>query len=167
MILICAASSGHNLTMAENIASEAAAIGLETELLDLTRTGLPIYTPDREAQGVPDGLTDLESTFARSKGYVVCSPEYNGSTPPVLSNTIAWLSVQSDDFRALFNGKPVALATHSGGQGAKTLMVMRIQFSHLGCTVLGRDLTANKNKPFNPGSARRVLGQLRSLLGEG
>ena len=163
MILICAASSGHNLTMAEHIAKEASVVGLETELLDLTRTELPMYTPDREAQGVPSMLPELEKRFIRAEGYVVCSPEYNGSVPPVLTNTIAWLSVQSDDFRALFNGKPVALATHSGGHGAKALMAMRIQFSHLGCTILGRDLTANKNKPFNAASAQRVLGQLKAL----
>ena len=163
MILICSGSSGHNLTMAENIAREASDLGIDSEVMDLTRLELPLYTPDREAQGIPESIAAIEARFAAAAGYVFCAPEYNGSTPPVLSNAIAWLSVQSDDFRLLFNGKSVVLGTHSGGHGAKLLVAMRLQFAHLGCTVLGRELTANRNKPFNAASARTVLEQLKVL----
>ena len=31
--------------------------------------------------------------------WVICAPEYNGSIPPVFTSTLAWLSVQGDDFR--------------------------------------------------------------------
>ena len=92
------------------------------------------------------------------------APEYNGSIPPTLSNTIAWLSTQTDDFRSLFTLKPVAIATHSGGGGQKVLVAMRLQLGHLGATVLGRELLTTSKKPLNEQSARAVLEQLKALM---
>ena len=165
MILICAASNGNNLKLARSIAGVGTEMGLELQVLDLTTAGLPMYTPDREKEGTPEELASIEDLFKAAQGYVFCAPEYNGSTPPILSNTIAWLSVASDDFRSLFNGRPVGLATHSGGGGSKVLMTMRTQFSHLGCNVVGREITTSKGKAFNPTSARSVIEQLSRLSG--
>jgi NAD(P)H-dependent FMN reductase len=69
--------------------------------------------------------------------------------PPVLNNLIAWLSTSTDDFRQHFNGKPVVLATHSGGGGHNLMTSMRIQFSHLGANVLGRVAIINSKRPLN------------------
>ena len=46
----------------------------------------------------------------------------------MLTSAIAWLSVQGDDVRALFNGRSVAIATHSG-DGAH--VVGRDSIAHL------------------------------------
>jgi NAD(P)H-dependent FMN reductase len=92
--------------------------------------------------------------------FSLLSPEYNGSIPPILTNAIAWLSTSSDDFRALFNGKLAALGTYSGGHGQKVLMAIRIQLSHLGCHVLGRELQANSKKPLQDRSIEAVLSEL-------
>jgi hypothetical protein len=60
----------------------------------------------------------------------------------------------------------VALATHSGGGGQKVLISMRLQFSHLGATVLGRELLTTTKKPLNERSAQAVLDQLaRAVTG--
>lgn len=164
MLLICAASSGHNLALAKTLSGMATEMGMDNRVLDLTATGLPLFTPALEAQGRPESLDPVESLFAASTGLLVAAPEYNGSTPPTLSNAIAWLSTQSDDFRALFTLKPVGLATHSGGGGQKVLVAMRLQFSHLGSTVLGRELLTNGKKPLNESSAKAVLSQLKELM---
>ena len=48
------------------------------------------------------------------------------------------MSREGDDFRRLFRDRTVALGTHSGGGGQHVIMAMRMQFSFLGCIVLGR-----------------------------
>lgn len=163
MLLICTASSGHNRALAQRLGAFASEMGITTSLLDLTTTDLPMYTPAREEQGVPDELGPVEALFRNATAILMVAPEYNGSMPPVLNNVIAWLSVATDDFRELFTLKPVGLATHSGGGGQKVLVAMRLQFSHLGSTVLGRELLTTKAKPLNEQSARAVLSQLSRL----
>ena len=57
----------------------------------------------------------MQLVLFKIEKWVICAPEYNGSIPPILSNFIAWLSISGDDFRNLFNGQPIAIATFSGG----------------------------------------------------
>ena len=109
------------------------------------------------------GLERLVDALQRHRALFVCAPEYNGSIPPALSNAIAWLSVRSADFRALFQQRPVALGSHSGGGGHRVLVAMRQQFAYLGCTVLGRELLATAQKPLNPQSLTDLVGQLDRL----
>ena len=123
---------------------------MNAKVVDLTQLYWPVYTPETEedSTAVPD-TSALSDLISDAPALVVCAPEYNGVMPPVLNNCIAWLSVQSDDFRLLFNNKTVLLATHSGGGGAHCLMAMRQQFSHLGSNVIGRSMTLNKSKEFS------------------
>ena len=164
-MLLCTASSGENRKLMLQLAAIAESEGMKVETVDLTVNPLPLYTPERDEAGPPPGLDVLEMQFARASAMVFCAPEYNGSIPPTLSNAIAWLSTSSDDFRSLFNGRPVAIASHSGGGGQKVLVAMRLQLSHLGANVVGRELLTRKNKPLNEASARSVLGQLKRAIG--
>lgn len=91
---------------------------------------------------------------------MICAPEYNGSIPPVLSIAIAWLSVMDTDFRALFNDRPMAIATHSGGNGMELLMSLRIQLCHLGADVIGRQLLSNPSKPAKDDSIDDLVKRL-------
>ena len=147
MLLICAASSGHNLVLAERLRELSLERGLEAVVLDLTAAGLPLYTPAEDERGRPASLEPVEDLFSSATGFLFCAPEYNGSIPPTLTNAIAWLSTQSDEFRALFNEKPVALATRSGGGGQKVLVAMRLQLSNLGCNVLGGSWSPTRPSP--------------------
>ena len=94
---------------------------------------------------------------------MICAPEYKGSIPPVLSNAIAWLSVQGDDFRTLFNGRPVAIATVSGSGGMELLLSLRIQLTHLGAQVVGRQLLSNRNKPAEDITIGDLMNRLLQL----
>jgi NAD(P)H-dependent FMN reductase len=164
MLLICAASSGKNLDLAQHLLALAQEASIEAELLDLTLLDLPLYSPRVQAEGMPAALDDLAERFRAARGLFFCAPEYNGSIPPVLTNAIAWLSVGPDDFRELFNAKPVGLATHSGGGGNKVTLAMRQQLSHLGCNVIGRELLTSKTRELNEDSARALLAQLADRL---
>ena len=164
MLMICTASSGQNKHLALRRQALAGELGIASQLVDLTEIDLPLYTSARDDLGAPNRVASLSAVFEAADGFFVCAPEYNGSIPPILTNAIAWMSTQTDDFRALFNEKPLAIATHSGGGGQKVLVAMRLQFSHLGCNVLGRELLTNKKKPLRDESAILILRQLRKAM---
>ena len=164
-LLILTASHNHNLQLAERILAASQAAGLPASVLDLTAFTLSLYTSRGEAEGPGAGFQKLHQAMAEAGGLWICAPEYNGGIPPSLTNAIAWLSRVAKDFRSLFNGKPVALATHSGGGGQKVLSAMRIQFSHLGCTVLGRELLSHSQKPANPDTITAMVAQMQHLMG--
>ena len=165
MLLICAASSGKNLDLAHRLQKLAGEQDIPSEVIDLTEVGLPLYSPQVDALGEPETFRAVADAFKRADGYFMVAPEYNGSIPPSLTNTIAWLSVASPDFRTLFNSRPAAIATHSGGGGSKVMVAMRMQLAHLGVNVIGRELITNSGKSLNEDSAVAVLRQLASLMG--
>ena len=132
----------------------------QAELIDLTDLSLPLYTPRAQTAGAGADLSSLRDRLHASPRWMICAPEYNGSIPPVLSNAIAWLSVLDDDFRSLFNGRPIAIGTHSGGGGMEVLVSMRIQLTHLGAEVIGRQLLSNFSKPAKDESIDDVVKRL-------
>ena len=163
-VLVIAASSGENLKLAHRFGEAARQKGLSAEVLDLTTLELPLYNPRlHAAAGVPESGPALSRRMAAVPRWVICAPEYNGSIPPVLTSAIAWLSVQGDDFRALFNGRPVAIASHSGGGGHTVLTALRLQLAHLGAHVVGRQLVSNSSHPAKDDSIADLVRRLQHL----
>ena len=159
-VLVISASNGENLKLAQRFVETAGTMGQSANLLDLTTIDLPVFTPRAQTQGTPEAIAPLESQLMASPRWVICAPEYNGSIPPCLTNAIAWLSVQGDDFRALFNGRPIVIATFSGGGGMELLLSLRIQLTHLGAEVVGRQLLSNHAKPAKDESIQDLLQRL-------
>ena len=152
------ASDGSNALLAQEVEGYAINLGHTVEHVSLNACDFPVYTVKREKEiGVLPGLSDLMATLDRGDAWFVFAPEYNGSYPPVLHNAIAWLSRDGDDFRRLFRDRIVALGTHSGGGGQHVIMAMRMQFSFLGCVVIGRSLVTNKKKSANPETIEAML----------
>lgn len=152
------ASDGSNASLAQEVEGYAIDLGHTVEHVSLNACDFPVYTVKREKEtGVLPGLSDLMATLDRGDAWFVFAPEYNGSYPPVLNNAIAWLSRDGDDFRRLFRDRTVALGTHSGGGGQHVIMAMRMQFSFLGCVVIGRSLVTNKKKSANPETIEAML----------
>ena len=152
------ASDGSNALLAQEVEGYAINLGHTVEHVSLNACDFPVYTVKREKEtGVLPGLSDLMATLDRGDAWFVFAPEYNGSYPPVLNNAIAWLSRDGDDFRRLFRDRTVALGTHSGGGGQHVIMAMRMQFSFLGCVVIGRSLVTNKKKSANPETIEAML----------
>jgi NAD(P)H-dependent FMN reductase len=101
--------------------------------------------------------------LAAAPRWVICAPEYNGGIPPVLTSAIAWLSVQGNDFRALFNCRPVVIATHSGSGGASVLTALRLQLAYLGAHVVGRQALERGEESLASSSLDDVLRRLLAL----
>ena len=163
-LLVITASNGENLQLAKRFLKIGEQLGTKAELLDLTSLDLPLYNPRTHAQtGIPPLVKSLSSQMGAIPYWVICAPEYNGSIPPIFTSALAWLSVQGDDFRYLFNGKPIAMATFSGGGGMELLLSLRIQLTHLGAQVVGRQLLSNNNKPAEDSSIQDLLERLMQM----
>ena len=162
-LLVITASNGENLKLAERFVVAGKKLNYSCELLDLTtaQNDLPVFNPRQYSKDkAPANLESINLQMESHSHWVICAPEYNGSIPPILTNTIAWLSVQGKDFRNLFNERPIAIASFSGGGCMELLLSMRIQLSHLGALVLGRQLTSNKSKIADDKSINAILNQL-------
>ena len=157
-VLVIAASSGKNLDLAHRFSESFTEKGVATQVVDLTTLHWPVYTPELDGDSEREPNTDdLSDLILNSEALVVCAPEYNGSIPPIFTSALAWLSVQEEDFRDLFNGRPIAIASFSGGGGMELLLSMRIQLTHLGAQVVGRQLMSNNNKPAKDQSIEDLI----------
>ncbi|MET3794363.1 NADPH-dependent FMN reductase [Aquamicrobium terrae] len=96
--------------------------GAEVTRISLLDYPLPIYDQDLEKEeGIPESAMKLARLFASHDGVLIATPEYNGSVPPLLKNTIDWLSrVRRDGDKELkpLTGKVVAICSSSEGQFA-------------------------------------------------
>ena len=158
MITILVASLNANMQLAQTLQSQLNEIGVKSELINLVDLNLPMYDSVKEQNdGIPTAIKTLITTLEQSNGYLVVSPEYNFSIPPVLSNTVAWLSRSGDDFRKLFALKTIQLATHSGSNGQDVMNAMRTQFTKLGAIVMPREIITTYEKALNPKSSLTIL----------
>ena len=98
---------------------QLALLGADVTRISLADYPLPLMDEDLEReQGVPVNALKLARLVAAHDGMLIASPEYNASIPPLLKNTIDWVSrVRKDQGRPLkpFDGKVAALCSSSDG----------------------------------------------------
>lgn len=109
----------------------------------------PLYDGDlEEAKGVPASIRDLNQRMQQAQALVIVTPEYNGLFPPLLKNTLDWMSRKTDDQpgAAVFRGKPVLLVGSSPGAngGLRALPHLRAQMANLGMNVYGPQLAVGQ-----------------------
>jgi NAD(P)H-dependent FMN reductase len=160
---ILLASVNKNMELAHNIQEVVTELGQKSEVINLVALDLPMYTSIIEDQkGIPSAVKELAKHLQTFDALIIVSPEYNGSMPPVLNNAIAWVSRVGDDFRAIFNQKFVALASHSGGGGMRGNDAVRAMFSYIGANVLSREIINNYSKPYKKETVVSVVEELIS-----
>ncbi|TGQ30645.1 MULTISPECIES: NADPH-dependent FMN reductase [unclassified Mesorhizobium] len=113
------AYSGRTADVAQK---ELALQGAEVTRISLADYPLPILDEDLEKEdGVPENAIKLGRLIAAHDGLLIATPEYNGSLPPLLKNTIDWVSLTRKDgsrtFRPLV-GKVAGLCSSSMGHFA-------------------------------------------------
>ena len=113
------AFSGRTADVAQK---ELAMQGAEVTRISLGDYPLPIMDEDMEREkGVPENAVTLGRLIAAHDGLLIATPEYNGSIPPLLKNTIDWVSrVRRDGGRSVrpLAGKVVGLCSSSNGHFA-------------------------------------------------
>ncbi len=120
---------------------------MSIDMLQPSNIVLPIFNQD--AESVPTiikACRDLYSSFNSSSGFIVASPEHNGQVSAFLKNTMDWISRLQHTQPSLGNpflDKPVLLCGASTGSSGGILAIQSAKalFSHLGCLVLGDQLT--------------------------
>lgn len=128
------------------IAIEAAkAAGAEVTIVDLRELALPIYDGDLESdQGVPESVQSLRKQMLTHDGFLIASPEHNGSVTALLKNALDWCSRPFDgiDGLAAYRGKTVALlaASVSPFGGVRGLLALRAIMAKMGAIVLAEDV---------------------------
>ena len=86
-ILIISATSKNNLELAEKIQSIIDTSIVDSEVLNLDKHCLPIFTEIFFHKNKNSYLLEakfITDKFVNADGIIVCSPEYNGSIPPIV-----------------------------------------------------------------------------------
>jgi chromate reductase, NAD(P)H dehydrogenase (quinone) len=163
-IVIITASEVKNLDLAQKFQQSIESFDANVALINLVELDLPLYTTRTELKFKGEELLRNElPVLSDAHGFVFIAPEYNGSTPPVFNNFIAWLSRSSKDWRQYLNGKPAAIATFSGGGGFNVLLAMRTQLAFIGMNVLGRQILTHANKSLDEKSLLAVTSELLKI----
>jgi len=124
-----------NARLAAVAAHQFAQAGVDVTRLSLADFTLPIYDGDLQTKsGVPKNAVDLKRMIATHHGVLIVTPEYNSSVPPLVKNTIDWLSRVHDaneDRGQIFRGRPFAIAAASRNRlgGARALAALRLILS--------------------------------------
>ena len=105
-------------TAAAQIAQDA---GAQVSHIELADFNIPLYNADLETQGTPQDVIRLKQLMFDHPGWIICSPEYNGSYTALLKNALDWASspVKTDpawiDGLKPFKGKVVGMLSASPG----------------------------------------------------
>ena len=166
-LLVITASNGENLKLAERFVVEGKKLNYSCQLLDLTETknDLPLFNPRHNSKdNAPANLQSINLQMKNHSHWVICAPEYNGGSPPILTNAITWVSLTTKNWRDCFIGKIALIGTNSGGDGLRFLASFRSQLEYLGTIVVPKTISVNDKKKFNQDSAKRSIHSLIDLL---
>lgn len=113
--------------LAAAAAKELALNDADVTKVSLADYPLPIFNGDLEkSEGVPENAKKLARQIAASQGVFIATPEYNNSMPPLLKNTIDWISrIKADEIA--YQNRVYAVGSSAPGPvgGARALMDVR------------------------------------------
>jgi len=149
----------------------ARAAGGDVTLIDLADYPLPLYNGDlEEKDGLPDNALRLKALFKAHDALLIASPEYNSSIPPLLKNTIDWISRewQGESGLVPYQNKVAAIMSASPGAlgGMRMLPHLRQILNTLGVLVLpGQFALSHADSAFDEESgALKSPARLHALV---
>jgi chromate reductase len=157
---------------------ELALQGAEVTRISLADYPLPIMDQDLEKEhGVPENAMKLARHIAAHDGMLIASPEYNSSIPPLLKNTIDWVSrIHKDGSRPFkpYNGKVAGLCSSSDGNFAgirglyhlrSVLMNCQVEVITPQCSVPRAQDAFDENGDFHEERTRKAMENVvRTLI---
>lgn len=157
--------------------ASAAAEAVEREggiadLEEMSAFDAPSYDGDLESElGIPPGAEEFGRRLAEADGFVIASPEYNGSMPGPLKNLIDWGSrFDPQPFAGkhglLLSASPSPYGGHLG------LWSLRVPFEVLGVRLhpemfsvpKGQEALDEEGRLDDPGQGQRLQDMVRSFL---
>ena len=145
-------SASINRTLAQYTAKHVD--GAETTTIDLSKTVLPLYSPDLEkASGIPDAVKDIDALIASADGIILSLAEYNGSYAAAFKNAFDWLSRIN---MKVWKEKPMLLMSTSPGKGGAghVLATAKSGFPFFGANVVADFSLPSFNDNFVDGEIK-------------
>ena len=133
-LLVMAGSTregSYNRALAACAAADARDAGADVTEIDLREWPLPIYEHHIEMEAFPAKAAELKALMVASDGYLIATPEYNGSISGLLKNVIDWASRPGEGETmvtlAAYRGKAAGImsASISPFGGLRALMHLR------------------------------------------
>ncbi|WP_162931535.1 MULTISPECIES: NAD(P)H-dependent oxidoreductase [unclassified Mesorhizobium] len=162
---------------ADAAVKELALQGAEVTRISLGDYPLPIMDEDLEAEkGVPENAVRLGRQIAAHDGFLIASPEYNSSIPPLLKNAIDWVSrVRKDGGHPFkpYAGKVAALCSSSDGNFAglrglyhlrSVLMNCQVEIITPQCSVAHASQAFDENGDFREERLRHAMENVARTL---
>jgi NAD(P)H-dependent FMN reductase len=135
-----------NAKLAATAAHEFVQADVEVTRISLGDFPLPIYDGDlQNKSGVPKNAVNLKRMIGAHHGVLIVTPEYNSSVPPLLKNTIDWVTRVQDPHETrgqVFRERAFAIAAASEGRlgGTRALAALRLILSACHATVIPNQL---------------------------
>src|ERR1700688_1227906 len=86
-----------NARLAAAAAHQFVQAGAEVTRISLADFPLPLYDGDLQSKsGVPKNAINLKRMIGAHHGVLIVTPEYNASVPPLVKNTIDWVTRVQD-----------------------------------------------------------------------
>jgi NAD(P)H-dependent FMN reductase len=121
-------SSALSAKLAAVAAKEIARLDTEVTTISLADYPLPIFDGDFEdGKGGPENATRLAKLIVAHQGAFIATPEYNHSLPPLLKNTLDWISRIKHTGTMPYRHKVYAMGATSDGRfgGARAIIELR------------------------------------------
>src|SRR5205085_4507846 len=139
-------TGSHNAKLAAAVAYEVAQRSVDVSRISLGDFPLPVYDGDlQNKSGVPKHAVNLKRMIGAHHGVLIVTPEYNSSVPPLVKNTIDWVTRVQDAHETrgqVFREKPFAIAAASEGRlgGTRALAALRLILTACHATVIPNQL---------------------------
>ena len=139
-------TGSNNVRLASVAAYAFAQAGADVTRISLADFPLPIYDGDLQARsGVPQNAVKLKRMIGAHHSVLLVTPEYNSSVPPLVKNTIDWITRVQDAHEVrgqVFLERPFAIAAASESRlgGTRALAALRLILSACRATVIPNQL---------------------------
>ena len=139
-------SGSLNAKLAAAAAYQFVHVGAEVTRISLADFPLPLYDGDLQLKsGVPKNAINLKRMIGAHHGVLIVTPEYNASVPPLVKNTIDWVTRVQDAHETrgqVFRERAFAIAAASESRlgGMRALAALRLILSACHATVIPNQL---------------------------
>ena len=171
-------SGSHNAKLAAAAAHEFALAGAEVTRISLADFPLPIYDGDLQTKsGVPKNAVNLKRMMSAHHGVLIVTPEYNSSVPPLVKNTIDWITRVQDAHETrgqVFRARPFAIAAASESRlgGTRSLAALRLILTACHASVIPNQLALSfageayddMDRLKHPADAEALTALVRQLI---
>src|SRR3954452_19261337 len=167
-----------NVKLAAAAAQELVRAGAEVSRISLADFPLPIFDGDlQNKSGVPKNAVNLKRMIGVHHGVLIVTPEYNSSVPPLVKNTIDWVSRVQDAHETrgqVFRDRAFAIAAASESRlgGTRSLAALRLILTACHASVIPNQLALSfageayddMDRLKHPADAEALAALVRQLI---